>query len=39
MKSSSLVEFPGSLVLNKVISKEFSKRISTDGSWMTELAQ
>lgn len=39
MKSSSLVEFPGSVVLNKVIYKEFSKRISTDVSRMTELAQ
>lgn len=39
MKSSSLFEFPGSVALDKVISKEFSKRISTDVPWVTELAQ
>lgn len=39
MKSSSLVEFPGSVVLNKLVPMEFSKRISTDVFQMTELVQ
>lgn len=30
MKSSSLVEFPGSFVLNKLVPMESSKKISTD---------
>lgn len=39
MKASRLFEFPGPVVLSKVISKEFSERIGTAVSWVTELAQ